>query len=191
MTDINVKEILENSDAFLSGHFLLSSGLHSDSYVQCAKLMSHPDLAQTVIGVLTDKLKGLEIDVVCGPALGAVNVSYELARQLGKISLFTERVEDQMALRRGFTITPGQKVIIAEDVITTGKSTLETVEVLLANGAEVIGVACIVDRTGGENPFRFPIYSALELEIHNYLPDDCLLCKEGEIPLVKPGSRAV
>ena len=182
--------IMKETDAFLEGHFLLTSGRHSGGYCQCAKLLRFPDKAAKVLATVVDQIKDLGITKVCGPAMGGVIVSYEIARQLGTESIFTERKDGEMQLRRGFTVGAGDKILITEDVVTTGKSTMETVKVLEDMGAQVIGVACIVDRRSGDNcVLPFPVYSAVRLDIPNYLPEECPLCKEGKIELVKPGSR--
>lgn len=187
MNNVNVIEVLKKSDALLEGHFLLSSGKHSNRYVQCAKVLRFPQYAEQVLSVVVDKIKDLDIDLVVGPAMGGVVVSYELGRQLGKEAVFTERKNNVMELRRGFEVKKGDKIIIAEDVVTTGKSTKETKKVLEAMGGEVVGVACIVNRTTED--IGMPIYSAIELDIKVYDEDNCPLCKEGKIDLVKPGSR--
>jgi orotate phosphoribosyltransferase len=183
----DILKILNQTGAVLEGHFLLSSGKHSKGYVQCAKLLRFPDKAEIVI---REALKNLKIkpDVVVGPAMGGVIVSYEVGRQLGTEAIFTERVDNIMQLRRGFELKKGAKVLITEDVLTTGKSTKETIEVLKAFEVEIIGVLCIVDRTGGVKPFDYPIYSAISLNIETYEQDSCPLCKAGSVP-VKPGSR--
>jgi len=181
-----VIEELKQSEALLEGHFLLSSGRHSDRYCQCAKLLQYPDRAERVIAKITEQVKGLGIDMVVGPAMGGIIVAYELGRQLGVPAIFTERVDNVMCLRRGFEVKPGMKLLISEDVVTTGKSSLETIEVLKAFGAEVIGVACIADRSDGS--FPYPVYSATKLNIQNWAVEDCPLCKQG-LPFVKPGSR--
>ena len=186
--NINVLEILKEADALLEGHFLLSSGRHSNRYVQCAKLLQYPDKAAKVLSIAHDKVKDLDFDIVLGPAMGGVVVAYELGRQLGKPAIFTERVDGQMALRRGFEIKPGQKVLITEDVVTTGKSSLETAEVIKSFGAEVIGIACIVDRKTSQ--IDLPIYSCIELEIESFDKEECPLCKQG-IEYIKPGSRNI
>lgn len=177
---------LKQSEALLEGHFLLSSGRHSDRYCQCAKLLQYPDRAERVIARITEQVKDLHIDMVVGPAMGGIIVAYELGRQLGVPAIFTERVDNVMTLRRGFEVKPGQKLIISEDVVTTGKSSLETIEVLKSFGAEVIGVACLADRSAGN--FPYPIYSATKLDIQSWEVADCPLCKQG-LPFVKPGSR--
>lgn len=183
---MEIFDLLIQTGAILEGHFLLSSGKHSDRYVQCAKLLQYPDKAEIVIKTIVEKIKDLDIDVVVGPAMGGIIVSYEIARQIGKPSLFTEREDNIMKLRRGFEIEKGQKVLIAEDVITTGKSSYETIEVIESLGGEVIGIAAIIDRTV-EN-INLPLYSALKLDATVYDADECPLCRAG-LALVKPGSR--
>ena len=181
--------IMKSCEAFLEGHFLLSSGRHSGGYCQCAKLLRFPALSEEVLSTVTEQVKNLPITKVCGPAMGGVIVSYELARQLGVESIFTERKDGEMQLRRGFTVGKGDKILIAEDVITTGKSTMETVKALEDMGAEVIGAACIADRRAADCDFSLPVYAALKLSIESYEPDDCPICKAGKLKLEKPGSR--
>ena len=183
-----VIDILKEVGALLEGHFLLSSGRHSDRYCQCAKLMQYPDKAEKVLSVVTEQLKDVEFDIVLGPAMGGIVVAYELGRQLGKPAIFTERVDGVMSLRRGFEILPGQKVLITEDVVTTGKSSMETAEVIKSFGGEVVGIACVVDRRS--NDIELPVYSAIQLDIKSYDMEECPLCKEN-IPYVKPGSRNI
>ena len=145
-----LKELLKETGALLEGHFLLSSGKHSDGYVQCAKLLMYPDKAEKAIEIIAEKLKDIDFDIVVGPAMGGIIVSYELARQLGKPSIFVEREDGEMTLRRGFDIKPGQRVLITEDVVTTGKSSYEAIKVVEDNGGEVVGIACVVDRSKGD-----------------------------------------
>lgn len=180
--------MLKETEAFLEGHFLLSSGKHSDGYVQCAKLLMYPDKAEKAIKEIVKKLEGVDFDIVVGPAMGGIIVSYELGRQTGKQSIFAERENGEMKLRRGFTIEKGQKVLIAEDVVTTGKSAYEAIKVVEEAGGEVIGIGCIVDRSNGD--IKYPVYSAVKLNINTYESDNCPLCKEN-IPIVKPGSRKI
>ena len=187
MSKVDVVEILKKSDALLEGHFLLSSGKHSNRYVQCAKVLRFSQYAEQVLSTVVEQIKDLDIDLVVGPAMGGVIVSYELGRQLNKETVFTERKDGVMELRRGFEVKPGAKIIIAEDVVTTGKSTIETKEALEKLGGEVIGVACIANRTSKD--IGMPIYSAIKLDIQVHDADECPLCKEGNIELVKPGSR--
>ena len=167
-------EVLKECEAFLEGHFLLSSGRHSGAYCQMAFLQQYPDKAAEVMAPVAEKLKELNIDVVVGPAMGGIVYAYELGRQMGKRAIFTERVDNVMTLKR-FRINPGERCIIAEDVVTTGVSSLETKR---------------VDRTRAEAPSPIPIVaSALKLDLPNYAPEECPICKEGKLPLVHLGSR--
>ncbi|MBD2724369.1 orotate phosphoribosyltransferase [Hymenobacter armeniacus] len=186
-----LEQQLRQEDALLRGHFRLSSGLHSDTYVQCARFLRRPDLAAPAAASLAGQIQAADLqpDVVVGPAMGGVVIGYELARQLGVPGIFTERdAEGQMTLRRGFAVAPGEKVIIAEDVVTTGKSTLEVARVLRELGAEVLGVASLIDRTGGTGGLDFPHFALLSVQAATYQPDACPLCAAG-VPVVKPGSR--
>lgn len=183
-----VLKLLKETDALTEGHFLLSSGRHSGNYCQCAKLLRFPQKAKEVLFVVAEQVKGLNLTKICGPAMGGIIVSYELSRQLGLESIFTERKDDEMTLRRGFAAGKGDRVLIAEDVVTTGKSTMETVRVLESLGAQVVGVACIVDRRSEDCELKLPLYSAIKLDIASYDPLECPLCKKG-IPIEKPGSR--
>ncbi|SDX84547.1 orotate phosphoribosyltransferase [Hymenobacter psychrophilus] len=190
-TPETLEQQLLQEDALLRGHFRLSSGLHSDTYVQCARFLRRPDLAAPAAAELARQLReaGLVPDVVVGPAMGGVVMGYELARQLGVPGIFTERDESgQMTLRRGFTIEPGQKIIIAEDVVTTGKSTNEVARLLEGLGAKVLAVASLIDRTGGQADLSFPNFALLPVTAATYAPADCPLCRAG-LPVVKPGSR--
>jgi orotate phosphoribosyltransferase len=184
-----ILQILNETGAVLQGHFLLSSGKHSKSYVQCAKLLRYPNKAEIVIKKALENL-AIKPNIVVGPAMGGVIVSYEVGRQLGTEAIFTERVENVMQLRRGFELKKGAKVLITEDVLTTGKSTLETIKALkeYEPEIEIIGVLCIVNRISGKAPFDYPIYSAIRLNIETYEESECPLCKTGSTP-VKPGSR--
>ena len=179
-------ELLKKSEALLEGHFLLSSGKHSNRYIQCAKLLQYPDMAEKAVKAIVKELKNQEIDVVVGPAMGGIIVAYELGRQLGKPAFFTEREDNQMKLKRGFIIEKGQKVLIAEDVVTTGKSSYEAIKVVEEYGGEVVGIAALVDRT--TIILEHPIFAAGKLHIDTYDKENCPLCKEG-LPITKPGSR--
>lgn len=183
---MNTEEILRKSDALLEGHFLLSSGKHSNKYVQCAKVLRFPKYAEIVLSTVVKQIKDLDIDLVVGPAMGGVIVSYEIGRQLNKESIFIERKDNIMQLRRGFEISNGAKVLISEDVVTTGKSTIETKNLIESLGGQVIGVACIVNRTNKD--IGLPIYSAINLDIEVHNPKTCPMCKSN-IPIEKPGSR--
>ncbi|WP_039766822.1 orotate phosphoribosyltransferase [Caldicellulosiruptor sp. F32] len=181
-------QMFKDTNALLEGHFLLTSGKHSSKYLQCAKILQYPNLAETICKDLAKNFAGQEIDVVIGPAIGAITLSYELARQLNCRSVFAEREDGIMKLRRGFKIEEGEKVLVVEDVITTGGSVKEIIEIVKENGGEIVGVAGIVDRSGGKVDLGYPLKTLLTLEIETYEPDDCPLCREG-IPIVKPGSR--
>ena len=183
-----LKELLKETGALLEGHFLLSSGKHSDGYVQCAKLLMYPDKAEKAIEIIAEKLKDIDFDIVVGPAMGGIIVSYELARQLGKPSIFVEREDGEMTLRRGFDIKLGQRVLITEDVVTTGKSSYEAIKVVEDNGGEVVGIACVVDRSKGD--IKYPIFSGVKLNLNTYEKEECPLCKEN-LPITKPGSRKI
>lgn len=183
-----ILNIFKEAGALLEGHFLLSSGKHSDRYCQCAKLLQYPDKAEKVLKVVAEKLKNVDFDIIVGPAMGGILVSYELARQTGKPGIFAERENGEMTIRRGFVIEKGQKVIISEDVVTTGKSSGEVAKVIENMGGEVVGIACLVDRSVEE--IAYPIFSSVKLEIKTYDKKDCPLCKKG-MEYVKPGSRNI
>ncbi len=197
-TDLPAAEIaarleaqLRQEGALLSGHFKLSSGLHSDTYVQCARFLRKPELAAPACAALAEQLRaaGLRPDVVVGPAMGGIVIGYELARQLGVPGIFTERdAGGEMSLRRGFTISPGERVVIAEDVVTTGKSTLEVARLLTAIGAEVLAVASLIDRTGGAAGLPFPNFALLRVDAAVFAADAVPAHLVG-VPAVKPGSR--
>lgn len=181
-----MNEILQESGCLLEGHFLLSSGKHSNRYVQCARLTEWPSTGETVAQDIVRRLDGVAFDTVVGPAMGGILIAYELARQTGKRMLFTERQDGEMTLRRGFQVQPGERVLICEDVVTTGISSMETARALEEAGAVVVGIAAIIDRTSG--PVALPLYAAYRVEVDTYDADDCPLCQAG-VPLVKPGSR--
>lgn len=185
---VDVKKNLENCGALLEGHFLLTSGKHSDGYVQCAKLLMYPDIAEESLKPVVEKVKDLKIDVVVGPAMGGIVVSYEIARQLGVPSMFTERQDDVMTLRRGFTLEKGTRVLVVEDVVTTGKSSLEAVEAIKDYEVEIVAIATLVNRSGGDKVGDYPLYGSIDLDIKTYEADGCPMCQRGE-EIVKPGSR--
>ena len=186
---VDVKELLKQAQGLLSGHFCLTSGLHSDTYFQCAKLYQYPDIVETLARELAKQLENVEFDTIVAPAIGAVIFGYEVAKQTKKRNLFVERKDGEMQLRRGYSLAKGEKVVIVEDVITTARTIFETKEAIKEFGCEVVGVACIVDRTQGKLDDQFKIYSLLQSSPVTYEPDSCPLCKAG-IELVKPGSRA-
>lgn len=191
MTENEVLDIFIKTDALLNGHFLLTSGRHSNQYFQCAKVLQHPDLTSKVCSVIAEFFKSYEIDTVISPAMGGIIVGYEVARQLGKKSIFTERENNIMTLRRGFSLSKNEKVLVCEDVVTTGGSVFEVIEIVKSFGAEVVGVASIVDRSNGKVDFGYPYKSSLKLDVVSYTAEECPICKENKLPLVKPGSRKV
>jgi orotate phosphoribosyltransferase len=189
--------LLKESAAMLEGHFLLTSGRHSDRYFQCARLLQYPGRAAEALAGVAERLRhGMEagkirIDAVVGPAIGGIIVAYELGRQLGLPAFFTERDDTgAMSLRRGFQVEPGQNILISEDVVTTGKSSAECAGVLEAAGAKITALACVVDRRAPGAELPWPLYAACKVDAANWEAADCELCKKG-IPAVKPGSRNI
>jgi orotate phosphoribosyltransferase len=188
-------ELLRESGAMLEGHFLLSSGRHSDRYFQCARLLQYPDRAAEALAPVAERIRAdiragkIALDAVVGPAMGGIIVAYELGRQLGLPAFFTERDDrGNMSLRRGFAVRPGQRILIAEDVLTTGKSSGESAGVLEAQGAVIGALACVVDRRAAELPLPWPLYTACKVKVSDWDADSCGLCKTGGTP-IKPGSR--
>lgn len=185
----NVLEALERTQVLKEGHFLLSSGRHSRQYMQCAQLLQYPHEAEEAGKAIAALFENESIDVVVGPALGGVIIAYEVARALGVRNIFAERKEGKMELRRGFSVEPHERILVVEDVVTTGGSVLEVIRLLEQEGAkQIVGVGSIVDRSGGNHPFQVPYRALIPMDIISYSAKDCPLCKEG-IPLVKPGSR--
>lgn len=181
-----VLNLLEQSEGVLHGHFCLTSGLHSDIYFQCAKLYQYPEITSELGKRLAEKLSDIEFDTIVAPAIGAVIIGYETAKNAKKRNLFVERKDGVMQLRRGYTLKKGEKVVIIEDVITTARTIKETMDAIKEYEPEVVAVGCIVDRTKGKTEYN--IKSLLQIDPVVYDPNDCPLCKEG-IELVKPGSR--
>lgn len=182
-----ILRIFEETGALQKGHFELSSGLHSGQYMQCALVLQHPKYAKLLCGELAANFTNKKITVVVGPALGGVIVSHEVARSLGVRSIFTERKEGKMTLRRGFTIDKKDRVLIVEDVVTTGRSTKEVLDIIKKTGAQIVGIGSIINRAK-ENVFQYDFKRLVNVNIQSYNPADCPLCKDG-IPVVKPGSR--
>ncbi len=188
LNDIDVKELLIKADGLLHGHFCLTSGLHSDTYFQCAKLYQYPDIVEIIGKKLAEKLAGIEYDTIIAPAIGAVIFGYEVAKQAKKRNLFVERKDDVMQLRRGYTLKKGERVVIIEDVITTARTIFETIDAIKEYEVEIKGVGCIVDRTQGKLDDKLKINSLLKIDPVVYEPENCPLCRQG-IEIVKPGSR--
>lgn len=190
MTSSEIIEMLKEAEVLLEGHFLLTSGRHSDRYMQCAKIFQNAKYSVPLCAELAEKYRDDNIEVVIGPAIGAIQMAYEVGKQLGVKNIFAERENGKMTLRRGFTIDKGQRVLIVEDVVTTGGSVREVMEPVKECGGEIVGIGSIVDRTGGKIDFGVPYKSAFSMDITSYEPDECPICKTGK-PLVKPGSRGV
>ncbi len=175
-------------EALLEGHFRLSNGMHSPSYLQCAKVFQHPEHAELIAKRQSAMVGRTRVDAVVGPAVGGIIAAYELARSLCARALFAERQEDAFTLRRGFAIAEGEKVIVAEDVISTGGGAKDVIALVRRLGGEVIAVTSVVNRSGG-NPFDVPFYYLHEFTAPTWPPEECPLCREGQ-PVEKPGSRA-
>jgi orotate phosphoribosyltransferase len=185
---LDVRALLEKTGALLSGHFRLSSGLHSPSYVQCARLLEHPHDARAIGEALAARLGEMHPQRIVAPALGGVIIGYTVAQALALPSIFTERKEGAMTLRRGFRIEPDERVVIVEDVVTTGKSTRETADVVMQHGGIVTGFASILNRSGRTHPFDAPYESLLALDLDTFTEAECPLCRSG-VALDAPGSR--
>lgn len=188
ITSWKLEEALIRTGVLKDGHFQLSSGRHSNRYMQCAQLLQHPAEAEQAGKALASLFTDLEIDVVVGPALGGVIIAHEVARALGVRCLFAERKNGIMELRRGFEVKPGEKVLVIEDVVTTGGSVQEVVTLLSGMEANVVAIGSLINRSGGNHPFQVPYRALQEITIYSYDPEECPLCKQG-IPVVKPGSR--
>ena len=185
-----VIRIFKETGALLEGHFQLTSGLHSGTYFQCALVFQYPWYAEKLCGTLIEQIENRDIDLVVSPAVGGIVVGQEIGRLLGIRSVFTERREGKMDLRRGFSIAKDEKVLVAEDVTTTGGSVQEVIELIRKQHANVSGVAAIVDRSDGQVDFSVPYTSLLRMDVVNYKPEVCPLCQSGNKPL-KPGSRSL
>lgn len=188
MTRDELLDLFRRSGALLEGHFRLSSGLHSTGYLQCALVLQDPPSAERLGRAVADKLRGLRPTVVLSPALGGLIIGHEVGRALGVRAIFAERQDGVLTLRRGFTLSETDRVVVIEDVVTTGKSTKETMQVAGAAGALVVAAGSIVDRTGGQSDLGVPYHALLEMSLPTYEPDSCPLCAQGQ-PVVKPGSR--
>ena len=189
MTKERALEILKEAGVLLEGHFLLTSGRHSGRYLQCARIFRNTRYSEELCAALAAHFKDDRVDIVIGPALGAVQMAYEVSRALGCENFFAEREDGSMTLRRGFAIEPGQRVLVVEDVVTTGGSVREVLEIVRQAGGEIVGFFSIVDRTGGRIDFGVPFHSVISMEVESYEPSECPLCKAGAPAPYKPGSR--
>lgn len=197
MTKDELLSIFRRSGALLEGHFQLTSGLHSPQYFQCAKVLQHPEYAAAICGMIAARFQASDISVVIAPAIGGIIVAQEVGRALHAAGgdtpphlriLFTERRDGSMQLRRGFEINSGERVLVCEDVITTGGSVGEVIEIVQGRGGNVVGVGAIVDRSGGTVNFNSTLFAAMAMDVVTYPPDTCPLCAGG-VPIDKPGSR--
>ena len=188
MNNDDLLSLFRDSGALLEGHFRLTSGLHSPRYLQCALVLSDPAKAGALAAALAPEVSGLGATVVLSPALGGIVIGHEVARALGVRAIFAERQDGRLTLRRGFALGPADRVLVVEDVVTTGGSTRETADVARAAGAAVVGAASIVDRSGGDPALGVPYRALLRLDVPTYPPEACPLCAEGR-PVEKPGSR--
>lgn len=182
-------ELLQKRHVLKEGHFLLTSGRHTKQYLQCALLFQQPHDAERVGQAMAEPFHHAKVDAVVGPAMGGVVAAHEVARALGCRAIFTERENGKMTLRRGFQLEKGERVVVVEDVVTTGGSVKEALEVVEAHGAEVLGISSLVNRSVDGSPFTYPFHPLVTVHIETYEPDACPLCKAGAEPPVKPGSR--
>lgn len=190
---IKTEEVMkkfEQAGAIQKGHFKLTSGVHSDTYIQCAQVMQHPEFMHNLCSELGKKFRGDDIDVIVGPAIGGIIMAHVMARVLGPWvrAIFTERENGKMTLRRSFKINQGEKVLVVEDVTTTGSSVREVIDIVKSRQGKAVGVGVLIDRSGGKVNFGVKTERLLTVDIKTYLPEECPLCKKG-IPVAKPGSR--
>lgn len=184
----DVIQKFRNTGALLEGHFILTSGLHSAVYLQCALVLQHPLVAEEFGRAIADQFRAQQISTVASPAIGGIVIGHEVARALGARFIWTERQNGAMVLRRGFTVSPGERILVVEDVVTTGGSTRETIAALHASGAEVIAAASIIDRSAGQADVGVPRLALATLDVPSVTPAACEACKQGK-PAIKPGSR--
>jgi orotate phosphoribosyltransferase len=183
-----ILDIFRETRALLEGHFQLTSGLHSPQYFQCARVLQFPKYLHLLSGEIARHFEYSEIEVVISPAIGGIVVGTEVGRMLNARTIFAERKDGKMELRRGFEISPGERVLVVEDVVTTGGSTKEVIDLVDQSKGTLVGASCIVDRSNGKVQFETKQFSVLPMEVVAYQPSECPMCKEG-IPAVKPGSR--
>jgi orotate phosphoribosyltransferase len=186
----DIIKIFEKTGALRTGHFSLTSGLHSPTYFQCALVLQHPEYCTLIAGKIAENFSNQNIDVVISPAIGGIVVGQEVGRQLGVRTIFSEREQGVMKLRRGFDLRPGERVLVCEDVVTTGGSVFEVLEIVKKSQTEIAGVGYIVDRSDGQVKFSDNQFSLVQLSVESYEPDSCPLCKKN-VPVNKPGSRNV
>lgn len=190
MTESEIMHLLEQTGAYLEGHFLLTSGRHSDRYFEKFRVLEHPQHAERLCKELARRFQDVSVDVVIGPAVGGIILAYETARHLGARAIFVEREAGRMRLRRGFAIEPGEKVLVVEDVVTTGGSVREVVDLVEHTDSQIQGVGILMDRSGGTIDLGYRLEALVTLDIQSYDPRDCPLCQQG-IPITQRGSRNI
>ena len=190
MTENEVRQLLIETGAILEGHFLLTSGLHSPMYVEKFQVLQQPKHTEKLCQALAKRFVDENVEVVVGPVTGGIILAHEVGKALGTRAIFTERENGKMALRRGFIINPGERVLIVEDIVTTGGSVKEVLDVVYEKGGVPVGVGILVDRSGGKAEFGIKKQSLLELTVPTYEPDNCSLCRDG-VPMTKRGSRNI
>lgn len=185
----DILRLFEDAGAYLRGHFLLTSGLHSDVYFEKFALLSQPRILSELAGRLARTLRDEKIDTVVGPTVGGVVIAFELARQLGCRAVYAEAEGDQRVLKRGFSLAPGERVLVCDDILTTGRSVLEVLEMVEGYKAHIVGVALLLDRSGGQITFRYPLHTLASVKAQTFQSAECPLCARG-VELTKRGSRA-
>ena len=188
MNEAAVKQLFIDTGAILEGHFLLTSGLHSPLYVEKFQVLQYPEHTATLCKALAERFANDEVELVVGPITGGILLAHEVGKNLGTRAIFTERENGKMTLRRGFVIKPGERVLIVEDIVTTGGSVQEVVDVVREHGGIPVGVGILVDRSGGKVDFGIPSQALLHLTVDTYQPETCPLCAAGQ-PITKRGSR--
>lgn len=190
MTENDVKQLLVETGAILEGHFLLTSGLHSPMYVEKFQVLQYPEHTARMCAALAERFADDQVELVIGPVTGGILLAHEVGKNLKTRAIFTERENGKMTLRRGFVIKPGERVLIVEDIVTTGGSVQEVLEVVREHGGIPVGVGLLVDRSGGTVDFGIPAKSLLQLQVQTYQQDDCPLCRDN-VPMTKRGSKNI
>lgn len=190
LSEVEVLDIYRQTGAILEGHFLLTSGLHSPTYLQCARVLQYPWHAEKLCAQVAEGFRDMNVELVAAPAVGGIIVAHEVARALNVPAIFVERQDGKLTLRRGFEVKPGTRVLVVEDVVTTGGSTRETIDVITALGGVVVAAASLINRSGGTAEIGVPMKSLVTLTVNTYAPENCPLCQAGSAA-VKPGSRGL